>query len=721
MPGTLPPENDQPDHETGPAGTSSNPEQSAAPGSPADPDSASGGARPGATPWERRPTEAELAARTVAHPGENPAGALPTSPTRISGATFASRAGTPSGATAADAAAAPVTPTGGAPSDVTSSDEEAAPDAPGEGTPTDVAHPLTSPLEVIAKEQGWGPPAPTAVLDPGMTDSWPASDLSTVDPATLDLAGAGEPEPEPSTRDTLLALLLPARVLTLGSTARDRLWGWLGPLLVTVLGGVLRFVNLDHPHSLVFDETYYVKNAYTLAQVGIDADWPENADVQFNAGNTDIYLSTAQYTVHPPIGKWLISLGIDLGGVENAWAWRLATAVLGTLAIFVLARTARRLLGSTVIGVVAGGLLAVDGLGIVMSRTALLDNFLMFFVLVAFACLVLDRDRTRRKLAESAAGIVDSGNPIRVLLPTVGVRWWRLAAGVSLGLACGVKWSGLYYVAAFGLLTVFWDLGARRIVRGRRWGLTWLLNDAVPAAFAVVVTAGVVYLASWWAWFTHPASWGRDWAANHPAVYPSWLPDWGASALDEWRSFVAYHAEMYQFHTHLTSHHDYMSNPWLWLFQWRPTSFYWDETDAGIQAVTSIGNPLLWWSATVALVLLVVRVVRRRDSRAVAIVVGVLAGWVPWLYYAHRTIFTFYAIAFLPFMALALAAAFGFALEDSSGRGAVQARRRRRTKHLMWWLLGAIVLFSAFWYPIWTAVQVPRWFWEIHMWLPSWI
>jgi len=486
-------------------------------------------------------------------------------------------------------------------------------------------------------------------------------------------------------------------------------------------------VNLGHPRTLVFDETYYVKNAYTMAQVGITSDWPANADAQFVNGHPDIYLPTAQYTVHPPIGKWLISLGIDVGGVDHAWAWRLTTALVGTLAVLILARTARRLFGSTALGVVAGGLLAVDGVAIVLSRTALLDNFLMFFVVVAFACLVADRERTRRLLAERAAEIVDDGRPLRVLFPSVGVRWWRVAAGVSLGLACGTKWSGVYYVAAFGLLTVFWDLGARRVLRGRRWGVTWLLNDAVPAVFSIVVTAGVLYLASWWAWFTHPAAWGRDWAANHPEVYPSWLPDWGASALDEWRSFVAYHSEMYEFHTHLTTHHDYMSNSWLWLLQWRPTSFFYEGDHHGcgahacVEAITSLGNPLLWWVATVALVLLVVRVVRRRDSRAAAVLTGVLAGWVPWLYYSHRTIFTFYTVAFVPFMVLAIVAVFAFALEDNEGHGWLAVRRRRRTRALLAWLLVLIGLVSAFFYPIWTAMDVPYWFWHVHMWLPSWI
>ncbi|WQD12576.1 MAG: hypothetical protein U1U88_000586 [Lawsonella clevelandensis] len=34
--------------------------------------------------------------------------------------------------------------------------------------------------------------------------------------------------------------------------------------------------------------------------------------------------------------------------------------------------------------------------------------------------------------------------------PRWGFRWWRFTAGVFLGLAMAVKWSGLYFVAVFG-------------------------------------------------------------------------------------------------------------------------------------------------------------------------------------------------------------------------------------------------------------------------------
>ncbi|HEU0182179.1 MAG TPA: hypothetical protein VFR16_08300, partial [Agromyces mariniharenae] len=48
------------------------------------------------------------------------------------------------------------------------------------------------------------------------------------------------------------------------STPRRRtLWYWGGPILVTLLAAVLRFWNLGHPQAIVFDETYYVKDAWT--------------------------------------------------------------------------------------------------------------------------------------------------------------------------------------------------------------------------------------------------------------------------------------------------------------------------------------------------------------------------------------------------------------------------------------------------------------------------
>src|SRR6185312_11698765 len=46
--------------------------------------------------------------------------------------------------------------------------------------------------------------------------------------------------------------------------------------------------------------------------------------------------------------------------------------------------------------------------------------------------------------------------------PRLGVRWWRFATGLLLGLGCAVKWSGVYWLAAFAVLTLVFDAAAGR-------------------------------------------------------------------------------------------------------------------------------------------------------------------------------------------------------------------------------------------------------------------
>lgn len=535
-----------------------------------------------------------------------------------------------------------------------------------------------------------------------------------------------EPADEPSTEHRLARRLLGRRRLQLDLRRRDRFWGWFGTLAVTLLAAVARLWQLGQPHALVFDETYYVKDAFTLGELGYEAQWPDEPNAAFEAGDVHTFLDQAAYVVHPPVGKWMIWLGMEAGGgATSALAWRLASAVVGVLAVFLLVRIARRLFSSSLAGVVAGLLLAVDGEAIVHSRTALLDQFVMLWVLVAFGCLVIDRERARRRLAARVAAIVDAGGSVARYGPRLGFRGWRLAAGVSLGLACGTKWSGLWFVAVLGLLTVLWDLTARRAVGVGRWWEDGLVVDAVPAFGAIVPTALVVYVASWWSWFATQGAYLRDWAAGHPGEGPGWLPG-------PLHSLLEYHRQMWDFHTGLSSDHPYASHPLGWIVQWRPTSFFWEKNEPGtagcpadaaeacVRAVTSLGNPLLWLLAALAIVVTVWLGVRLRDWRALAVLSGTVAGWLPWFAYAppfgERTIFTFYSIVFTPWVVLTLVYPMVVALERTEGRPG-----RRRVVAVVAVVLALVVAVSAVYYPVWTATEVPYGYWQRLMLLPSWV
>lgn len=516
---------------------------------------------------------------------------------------------------------------------------------------------------------------------------------------------------------------------------------WGGPLLVAAVAGVLRFWNLGSPHAVIFDETYYAKDSWALIKQGYEGSWPKDVDKLILNDPSQVPVPTDPgYVVHPPVGKWIIGIGEQLFGF-TPFGWRFMVAVLGTLSVLMLCRIGRRLFRSTFLGCLAGALLAVDGLHFVMSRTALLDLVLMFFVLASFGCLLIDRDWARRKLA--AALPVDEDG---VLRPDAGIaeglrlgwRPWRIAAGISLGLAFATKWNGLYIMVAFGLMTVLWDVGARRTAGAVQPYKAVLKRDLVPAFVSTVPVAVLTYLASWTGWIIHddPDRHGyyRDWAATDGKGGSwTWLPDW-------LRSLWHYENQVYEFHVNLTSGHTYQSNPWSWIVLGRPVSYFYEEqhgctrssTGKCAREVLALGTPLLWWAACFALLYVLWRWFFRRDWRAGAIACGVAAGWVPWFLYQERTIFLFYAVVFVPFLCLAVAMMIGAMLGPAAGTGEKHelglaksdpSGERRRTVGAV--AAGVLVLlivwnFIYFW-PLYTGTPIPEDSWRDRMWLDTWI
>lgn len=525
------------------------------------------------------------------------------------------------------------------------------------------------------------------------------------------------------TRESLLERLLGPVQSWRDFTPTLRLWFWLGPILTAVLGGVLRFVRLGEPRSLVFDETYYVKDAYSLLQSGFERNWAKDANAAFNQGDPSQILNTGEYVVHPPLGKWMIAWGMDLFGQADTFGWRFSSAVVGTLSILILALVAQKLFNSVTLGAIAGLLLAVDGTHLVMSRIGILDIFIEFWVLLAFAFLLLDRSDGRRRLAtrlSALAAASPDGVPSEAALrwgPGLGFRWWRLAASASMGAAVGIKWSGLFFVAVFGLLMVLWDMNARRVAGIRNWAVAGIVRDGVPAFFLYLGTATVVYLSTWTGWFLSNDAYNRHWAEQNPGKGVQWLPP----AL---RSLWDFHVQAYTFHQGLSSDHPYKASAWTWLVLGRPTSFYYQSPQCGpsaqekcSEAILSVGNPLIWWGATIALLVVLFYWAGRRDWRAGAILAGMAGGYLPWFMYPERTTFFFYAVSFEPFLILGLCYALGLIL----GRQGDPPWRRRSGFLVVACFLAAVLLLSAFFYPIWTAETISYNDWRLRMWMPSWI
>ncbi len=487
----------------------------------------------------------------------------------------------------------------------------------------------------------------------------------------------------------LQSRLVPAFI---GSSA----FGWIGPLIITALAGWLRFDRLSIPSSIVFDETYYAHDSWSLLHHG----------VELNANYT-----SAAFIVHPPLGKWMIAVGEAIFGY-NSIGWRFSAAVVGTLSVLIVARTARRMTRSTLLGCVAGLLMCLDGMEFVQSRVSMLDIFLMFWVVVAFACLILDRDQVRLRLARQAINADDE------LGPRLGIRWWLIACGLSIGCACATKWDGLYYIPTFGLLAGFWTMGAKRAAGIRRPFESTLLRDVGPILAVMLAIPGVIYVVSWTGWFVTNDGFDRNWA-NHQHSFFSFVP-----AI--FRSWWHYHWQIWHYHKTLTTYHPYRSNGWGWLFETRPVLFYADYPRSGqlgctagsqgcARMIFSMGNPAIWW-VSIPVMVFMIYLVAKRDWRAGALVLPFIAGLLPWLVTFKRTMFSFYALPLLPFICIAIAITIGYLL------GADDADPIRRAVGAAICGIYLVLVVGLFFYflPILASQTIPFSDWSAHMWLQSW-
>jgi dolichyl-phosphate-mannose--protein O-mannosyl transferase len=420
----------------------------------------------------------------------------------------------------------------------------------------------------------------------------------------------------------------------------------IAPILIAIASFVLRIFNLGSPKGLVFDEVYYVDGARDLLEYGVEVNG-----------------SDPEFIVHPPVGKWLIASGIKLFG-DNEFGWRFASAVIGTLLILVFARLIHVIFYSPLLTALGASLMALDGLLLVHSRTALLDLFLTFFTLVGV--LLWHRNR-------------------------------HIWAGIAFGLAVGCKWSAIYFVAIIGLVAVYRVLIEHEIKKSIK---------PIAAKFAQYGLLPVfVYALTWAGWFISDRGWSRQWSDN-PLV-----------------SWIHYHSEMLTFHTGLTSTHPYQANPWSWLIMGRPTSFFYDapkgcSSENCAQEVLALGTPILWWVGTIAIAVVVGYWIKslinhRVDAAANLVVLGLAAGYLPWFAMQQRTVFSFYAIIIEPFLILAIVYCAKLLL-DSHMKPVV-------SQSIVGGIFAAIVICFVFFFPLFTGQVITYEDWNLRMWFKSWI
>jgi dolichyl-phosphate-mannose-protein mannosyltransferase len=448
-------------------------------------------------------------------------------------------------------------------------------------------------------------------------------------------------------------------------------------LAVMIVAAVVRLTGLAHPDELIFDETYYAK----------DACWYLNSSESQCARGADAP------EVHPPLGKWLIAIGeriygFDCPDPENAckgtttsFGWRIMPAIAGIATVGLLYLLARRLLRSTLAATFASGLLAFDFLHLVQSRTSMLDIFIPLFGVAAFYLLVLDRDA------------MAANDPERSLWD----RPHRLGAGALLGAAVATKWSGGLLLLAALILTATWSLASRRGLPQDRRVVEAFKREGPTLIVFLVIVPFLVYSVSWIG-RVGDARWsGAPWKDGH-AVRQIW----------------DHHDYMLDFHRNLESTHSYQSPGYSWLLLKRPVSYYFCSGDScrppnggEYEEIFATGSPFVWWTSTLALLYVAYMWVRKRNFTAPegTILGGFVFTLVPWLVLDRPAVFIFYLLPTVPFMCLAI----GYVVTRIGRSWEAKAA-------LSIYAVGTLALFL-FYYPLLVGKPLPQPRWDARIWV----
>lgn len=490
-----------------------------------------------------------------------------------------------------------------------------------------------------------------------------------------------------------------------------------------VLAALSRFVMLNYPTDQgtpVFDEKHYVPQGWQILR-----SW-----AGFFVGGIE---DNPAYglVVHPPIGKQIIALSEWIFGY-NAFGWRAASAACGVGVVLTVMAIARQLSRSNLVAAIAGLIALCDGVLTVTSRSAMLDIQQCFFLTFAGYCVIRDAWQADERLQATT--------------DRVGYRWWRFGAGVSLGIATGIKWNGLVFMAAFGLVMFGLDCVRRCSLRAA------LRRDLALDLWAMVVVPVAIYLYSWRAWFASENSVFRHAAEQGLIAKDSWL----SHLPDAVASWLYYQQNVLSFHSSLTNtngyHHPWESKPWAWLVSARPILYYDSTSGQSHFAQLLLGTPVIWWLTVPVLGYGLYRWVVGRDSRWVFMLAAFAAGFLPWLIDFDRQMYFFYATNFIPWIIVGLAlilgqiSSFSLALSPRGGvldgldvpvvavptgrraypsrwkliRRAQMAWREQTGMVLVVMYLAVVVGMWIYFAPLFYALKVDQALWSAYHWLPSW-
>lgn len=402
-------------------------------------------------------------------------------------------------------------------------------------------------------------------------------------------------------------------------------------------------------NSMYFDEIYHGRTAYEHIK--------------------NIY----PYEItHPPLGKLLIALGIQIFGM-TPFGYRFMGTFFGVLMLLPLYILLKNMFGKTRVALCGSALFAFEFMHFTQTRIATIDTYGVFFTLLSFLFMW-------RWISE----------PYEKRL---GQTWGNLAlCGLSFGIGCACKWTVLY--AGVGL-AVLWLL--RVIVKYRAVGLSGygkeLLGTVLLSCLFFVVVPVAIYCLSY---IPYGLACGYS--------FPELLGQGGYYKII-WDNQVY----MLTYHAGVNQTHPYSSRWYQWLLDSRPILYYLHYSGETKSAFGAFNSPLISWGGLAALIATAFAFFKRRKPQVILIWVGYLCQFLPWVFIG-RTTFAYHYFGGILFLTIAISYVFDELITRKDGND----------KLVYTFTALQIGLFALF-YPVLSGVQTTTEFCLNYLkWFPGW-
>ena len=381
---------------------------------------------------------------------------------------------------------------------------------------------------------------------------------------------------------------------------------------------------------------------------------------------------------HPPLGKLIIALGIRLFGL-TPFGWRFSGTLFGVLMLPALYFFCRELFEKRV-AACCTVIFAFDFMHFVQTRIATIDTYAVFFIILMYwfmyRFITGDRDISCRRHALVSLAL----------------------SGIFFGLGAASKWTAIY--AGGGLAVIWlthWLLKLFKYPKGSRErydGFTEFLKNCIFCMVFFVFVPSVIYYLSYFRY-------GTAMGLRGPGMF--FTRDYFNMVMDN-QNF------MFSYHVGITATHPYSSRWYQWVFDIRPILYYLRyAADGRQQSFGAFVNPALCWGGIIALVILCVVSVLRRDRKAAFITIGYFAQLVPWMF-IDRLTFEYHYFPCTVFLVLALGYIFDLI-----------ARSERHWRLPVYGYTGVCTALFALFYPLLSGAPVHRIVADkLLAWLPTW-